>query len=142
MLSTLLYALGGLYSQKQDYSKSIEYFRKFITFYPNNYHAYNSLGNALKADKKYDEAFKNIYRALELNPKDPFSTGTLAEIYTGVNNDDEFFRNLELSFSLGMSKKDFERILKEETVYKSYFNNERFLKLVTKYYMNIEIPDK
>jgi hypothetical protein len=77
----------------------------------------------------------------EINPKNAIASGTLAEIYAELGNDNEFNKNLQLSFIFGMNSENFERIIKEEEVYKKYFKEERFLNLLKTYRIKINFPE-
>lgn len=132
-------SLGSIYEKKGDYLTALKYFNQIVEFYPDYYSGYNSVGNTLKFMEKYDEAFKYVYKALELNPKDPISNSTLAEIYAHLGNDNEFFKNLELSLSFGMKSEDLERTLSEDNAYKKYIQNNRFIELINKYNLSIDL---
>jgi len=131
--------LGHIYYIKKDYLKALYYNEKIVAFFPDFHGGYNGIGNIYRVLNNYEKAFENVYKALSLNPKDPVSTGTLSEIYAQIGNENEFFKNFELSLSFGMTKMRLEEIFEIEIVYKPYFRNQRFLKLLEKYNIDIDL---
>lgn len=134
--------MGIINYKAKKFEKALEYQLKVVKYYSNLSYAYNSVGNTYRAMGNYEKAFEYVYKCLELDPKNAFGTGTLAEIYGELNNDEEFFKNLQLSFVFGMNSHDFQRIVNEESVYQKYFNNNRFLSLIKSYRMKINLEDK
>ncbi len=98
-----LFLLGLIYCKLKDYNKALSYQLKIIDFFPDYYGGYNSVGNTYRVLKDYSKAFDYVYKSLELNPKSEFATGTLAEIYAELGNENEFYKNLQLSFIFGMN---------------------------------------
>jgi MinD-like ATPase involved in chromosome partitioning or flagellar assembly len=133
--------LGSIYHEKLDYIKALSYQLKVIEYFPDDHGGYNNVGNTYRQLKNYEKAFEYVYKSLELNPKSAFASGTLAEIYAEMGNDNEFYKNLQLSFIFGMNSEDFERISKEEEVYKKYFKEERFLNLLKTYRIKVNFPE-
>lgn len=136
-LSALSY-LGEIYNSNAEYEKALNYQLKIIEYFPNYFGGYNDVANSYRNLKNYDKAFEYIYKCLEINPKNPFACGTLAEIYAEVGNENEFYKNLQLSFVFGMNSEDFERIIEDDNVYKKYFKEERFLDLLKAYRIRLE----
>ena len=120
--------------------EALNYHLKYIEYNKDTSHAYNSIANTYRMLGDYPNAFKYIYKCLELEPKSRYGTGTLAEIYAAINNDDEFYKNLQLSFVFGMNSKEFQAIIDEEEIYERYFKEERFLNLLKIYRMKIVPP--
>ena len=137
----VLSLLGEVYCSKLDYKTALVYYLKVVEHYPDYSNGYNSIANTYRLLKQFDKAFENIYKSLELNPKNAFSCGTLAEIYAVIGNDNEFYKNLQLSFVFGMNSDDFDRIVHEEEVYKKYFKEERFLNLLKTYRIKVNLQD-
>ncbi|MBI4649158.1 MAG: AAA family ATPase [Bacteroidia bacterium] len=131
--------LGGIYYDKKKYKKALEYYLKIVEFYPDYFGGYNNVGNVYRLQKNYEKAFDYIYKALGLNPQDFTSTGTLAEIYAQLGNNNEFYKNFELSLSFGMPKKTVIRNIETEDVYKPYLKGPKFLNLLKKYNIDIDI---
>jgi tetratricopeptide (TPR) repeat protein len=136
-----LHFLGNVYYENKMYKKALKYYLKMVEFHPDYYGGYNDLGNVYRVIGDYKNAFKFIYKALELDPQDPFSNGTLAEIYGQLKNKSEFYKNFELSLSLGMSKFDLERIINNENVYKPFLKESKFINLLKKYNIDIDISE-
>jgi len=131
--------LGHVFAERENFKKAIKYYEEAIKIEPQNSNIYNSIGITYKVLNDYEKAFDYIYKALELDPKEPYATGTLAEIYAEIGNLREFYKNLDLSFSFGMSENEFNRIINEESVYKSFLNDKKFLDILDKY--NIKIHE-
>lgn len=132
--------LGHISYSQKEFKKALNYHLKYIEYNKDTPHAYNSIGNTYRMLGDYPNAFKYIYKCLELEPKSRYGTGTLAEIYAAMNNDDEFYKNLQLSFVFGMNSKEFQAIIDEEEIYERYFKEERFLNLLKIYRMKIVPP--
>ena len=132
-----LHQLGSIYTNSGNYQKALKYYLKIIEYYPQSSEGFNSIGNLYRLMKEYDKAFDYVYKALELNPRNIYATGTLAEIYAELGNHREFYKNLELSFSFGMKEDTFNEILKQESVYKPYLKEKRFLEILEKYNIRI-----
>lgn len=139
--SDVLSLLAYIYSNKLDHKKALYYQLKVVDYFPDYDGGYNDLGNTYRVLKNYDEAFMNVYKCLELNPKNYYALGTLAEIYAELGNQNEFYKNIQLSFIFGMDSETFQRVINEEEVYKKYFKEERFLNLLKTYRMKINFPD-
>jgi MinD-like ATPase involved in chromosome partitioning or flagellar assembly len=131
--------LGKLYYDKKKYNEALNVYLKLLSFYPDYISGYNSVANTYRILKNHQKAFEYIYKALELNPKDYLSTGTLAEIYAQLGNDNEFYKNFELSLSFGMPLKSIKSIIKKEEVYKPYLKVSKFINLLKKYHPDIEL---
>ncbi|WP_316738733.1 KGGVGR-motif variant AAA ATPase [Pedobacter aquatilis] len=140
---TSMEAVGLLSHTKylmKDFDASIRGWRQATVLAPESSEAFNGLGNVLRASGDYEAAYEALFRALEIDPQDPIANGSLAELYAAMGNDREFFKNLELSFSLGMDKENFQRILEEERIYKKYYLEPKFLGLLDKYQIEIDWP--
>ncbi|MGL2994612.1 KGGVGR-motif variant AAA ATPase [Flavobacterium sp. TSSA_36] len=138
--SSLLF-LGNIYYDKLDYKKALSYYLKVIEYFPDYDNGYNAVGNSYRLLKEFEKAFEYVYKCLELNPKNEFASTTLAEIYAELGNENEFYKNLQLSFIFGMNSENFDRIVHEEEVYKKYFKEERFLNLLKTYRIKVNLQD-
>lgn len=134
---SVLNNIAEIYYSLQEYDKALSYSKMATEVAPNSHEAWNQYANVLRMMGQTDEAFEAIYTALQFNPQSMYANCTLAEIYAALGNQREFFKNLELSFSFGLDAEFFQVVLEEEPVYNAYFNNDRFLKILEKY--NIEI---
>lgn len=140
--SAALSFLGNIYNRRLDHGKALSYQLKVVEYFPDYDNGYNSVGNTYRLLKNYEKAFEYIYKCMELNPKNYYASGTLAEIYAELGNENEFYKNLQLSFIFGMNSENFERIIKEEErVYKKYFKEERFLNLLKTYRIKVNFPE-
>lgn len=133
--------LGIIHAKKSEYELALDYQLKGVRYFPDNDNGYNAVGNTYRLLKNYEKAFEYVYKCLELNPKNYFASGTLAEIYSDLGNENEFYKNLQLSFVFGMDSENFERILKEDGGYKKYFKEERFLNLLKTYRIRVNLLD-
>lgn len=134
----ILLSIALIYYHKKDYEKAIEVQKKVLDIDPESEEAWNSFGNTLRVLGKNEEAFEAIYRALEINPQSILATTTLAEIYAQQNNSREFYKNIELAFSLGMDSALFQSILKDEPIYRQFYKDDKFLSLLDKYGIEID----
>lgn len=139
--SSTLSFLGIIHCQKLEYDIALDYQLKVIEYFPDFDGGYNDVGNTYRLLKNYEKAFEYVYKCLELNPKNYFASGTLAEIYAELDNENEFYKNLQLSFIFGMNSENFERIIKEEEVYNKYFKEDRFLNLLKTYRIKINFTE-
>jgi len=134
--------LGHINYLDGKFEEALNYNLKYIVYNKDDSNAYNSIGNSYRVLKDYKNAFKFIYKCLELDPKNRYGTGTLAEIYADLNNEDEFYKNLQLSFVFGINSKEFQDIINtEKNVYEKYFKEERFLNLLKMYRIKISLPN-
>ncbi len=61
--------LGGVYREKEDYSKAIECYLRAIELNPQYTNAYLNLGITYNAQKDYSQAIDCYLKAIELNPQ-------------------------------------------------------------------------
>jgi MinD-like ATPase involved in chromosome partitioning or flagellar assembly/Tfp pilus assembly protein PilF len=113
--------------------------RKLTELYSDVAYVWNDYANALRIEGRLDEAMNAIYRALELEPQNNISTITLAEIYAAMDNKREFYKNLELSFSLGTNTEMFQNIIETEDIYSSFIEDDRFKFILDKYKISIDL---
>jgi len=132
--------MGKVYYLQAKYKDSLKYFLKLRSYYANDFTVLSNIGNNYRVLGDYEKAFDYVYKSLELDPRNKYATGTLAEIYAETGNLREFYKNLDLSFLFGMTEDEFNRILKDEKVYEQFFNDKKFLNILEKY--NIKIQEK
>lgn len=96
----LVYELAMVYEKLGDVTEMERLLRDLIAARPNDPHAYNALGYSL-ADRnlRLPEAIELITKALELTPKDPFITDSLAWAYFRSGNNEEALRLLRQAYS-------------------------------------------
>jgi len=64
-----LNALGYDYLKQSRTGESIALFRLNVEAYPESFNVYDSLGEALMADRQYARALENYTRSVELDPE-------------------------------------------------------------------------
>lgn len=133
----ILSGMSRSYYVKGDFQMALDFADRALKNSPGSEDYWNMIGNIQRRLGNYDEAFKGIYKALEINPQSRHAIGSLAEIYAEVGNDWEFYKNLEQSFSFGMNTDLFQKILEEEPVYRRFYSSERFLSILDKYGIEI-----
>lgn len=148
----LLTHLAYCYSLTNRIEAAIEIYSRLIAKNPDNNSLYNSRANCNKELLKYEEAYKDIYKSLQLNPNYPIAYATLAEINAMTGKVDEFYLALELAFQkeleikkIASVSKEFNRMnsleiaIAKEKVYKNFLNEDRFLSLLDKYAIDSSI---
>lgn len=90
----------------------------------------NNRADLLRAIGNYNKAYEDIFRAIELNPNRALYFGTLAEIYAADGKISEFFLNLNIALSKGITVKE---LSPARDVYERFKNDERFINLMAKY---------
>jgi tetratricopeptide (TPR) repeat protein len=125
----LIRDIGSVYIKKNNYKKGLTFFSKLIDEFPPSSNNYNYHADALMRIGKHKEALKYVYLALELNPSSAVINATLAEIQAYLNNDMEFYRNINMALSFGLT---FEQI-KKEPIYQKYLKEQRFIEMLARY---------
>lgn len=90
----------------------------------------NARADLLRFIGKYDEALLDIYKAIELSPENPIYFATLAEIHAGKGNNEDFYLNLAIALSKGITA---ENMRETVDVYKKFKFDERFKSLLLRY---------
>jgi MinD-like ATPase involved in chromosome partitioning or flagellar assembly len=127
-------------SLQNKHEESIVYSEKYVSLMPDHYAGYVFLADSYRVLKDYDKAFECIFKALELNPKSSYATGTLAEIYLQKDNYQEFYKNIQLAFVFGMTSKEFQSIIDEEEVYRRVYNDDKFKGILENYRIKVKFP--
>lgn len=130
--------LAYIYKNEGKMENSIKLLKKSIDTYPFYLPPYNNLADIYKATKEFDKALDIIYKALEVNPQDAISTGTLAELQAHLGNEREFYKNLELFFSFSKKDFNFQDIIEDDPIYKKFINESKFQELLRKYEVQID----
>lgn len=94
----------------------------------------NSRADILRFLGLYSQAYKDIFRAIEINPDNPLYFGTLAEIYADEGREEEFYLNLNIALSKGIDIKTLESA---KDVFNKFKKQERFIQLMDKYSIDI-----
>lgn len=134
-------ALGSIYSAMKEYRFSVKHFEKAALIEPENALAWNGLANTFRLSGKYEQGFEAVYKALDLNPQFAMATATLAELYAATGNKREFYKNFDLALSFGIETDQLQQMLKEDNVYHPFFNDEKFLAILEKYDIRVELED-
>lgn len=127
---------GLLISVKEDLNypdnEILESMNALVVKYPDKSNAYNFRGNYLREKGDYKNALSDIYTALQLDTENELAYSTLAEIKACQGESQEFYQNFELALKY---KFDSDLILEEDIlpIYKPFFKEERFIKLLEKY---------
>lgn len=141
-LVAALNMLGVIYQRERSYERSIEYYKRAIAEDPENPNTWNGYANSLRIFGYHDEGFEAVYRSLELDPQHILATTTLAELNASVGNYREFYKNIDLAFSLGLSGKDFQKIVVEDDVYRQFANDEKFQIILEKYGIEVDLGEQ
>lgn len=120
---------------KGEYEKAQKVFDDFLDVEPFNDSILNARANYLRILKEYDGAYMDIYKAIEINPNDPVYFATLAEIHADNDRINDFYLNLNIALSKGLEAVN---LNDTKDVYARFINDERFIKLMNKYEINIE----
>jgi tetratricopeptide (TPR) repeat protein len=134
----LLNQISRTYYLQGQYNDALDFARRSIDHDGESLEGWNLYANTLRVMGKYDEAMDAVYKALEIHPQSTDATGTLAEINAALDNDREFYKNLELSFTFGMESYRFQMILEEEPIYRRYYGQSKFLEILDKYEIEID----
>lgn len=92
--------LGVLYSNQQDFSKSIPELTKAIEINPNYSPAYNLLGYAYMPLEKYPDAERAFKKYIELVPNDPNPYDSYAEMLMKTGRFDESIAQYQKALSV------------------------------------------
>jgi len=130
--------LGIISYKKNDYEKSLMYYQQAVDQDPENPSLWNGYANSLRVLKRYNEGFEAVYKSLELNPQHILANTTLAELNGSIGNYREFYKNLDLAFSLGLTNKDFQQMIDEDEFYLQFMDDENFKKILDKYKIDVK----
>lgn len=124
-----------IYITRGNKDEAYKYAKQYYELDPDSSESLNSYANTLRLLGRYDEAIPYVYKSIEFSPKNPFPYSTLAEINGAKGNDEEFYKNFELSLMFGLP---FKRIFVLEDLYAKYISEPRFVNLVKKYGFDTE----
>lgn len=161
------YALGILYFRQNKYTLAIELFEKvvdqvsdaaqyliqafvksgnsekalnFINDYlvknPDVDSALNARANLLRVFGSYKDGLIDIYKAIEINPNEPLYLGTLAELRAEMNDIEGFYLSLTMALSKGLVDVTMNSA---KEVYEKFRYEKRFLELMNKYQIDLDI---
>jgi tetratricopeptide (TPR) repeat protein len=98
--------------------------------------ALNFRANYLLERKDLQKAYQDIFRAINLAPENPVYYATLAEIYATDGKTDEFYVTFAASLKFGLKVGD---VVGAKAIYQRFLKEERFIKLMNKYNLDIEL---
>jgi tetratricopeptide (TPR) repeat protein len=124
-----------LFEKEENYEDSLNAFNYVLQLTPNDNIALNSRANLLIKLKRYKDAYIDIYKAIELNSDEPIFYGTLAELSLCDKKEEEFYFNLAIAFSKGLTAKNMSTV---KEIYLKVKNENRFLELLEKYGIDVE----
>lgn len=129
------YLKGWVLSKQKKYFEAIEQYSYILeTINPNLDDILNSRADLYRITKKYDKAYKDIFKAIELNSEVPHYFGTLAEIYISEGKKSEFYMNLSIALAKGITANS---LSSAKDVYEQLLDDEKFLSLLDKYSIDI-----
>lgn len=133
LLKVELHSLKGEYLEAENISTQI------IKIDPEYTHGYSCRGNSRRLLKKFDEALTDVFKALELNSENKQAIATLAEIYAETGKINEFYIHLENVLKLDVEY--MRRNIPNEDIYHQFYNEDRFLNLLSKYGIYLNLHD-
>lgn len=129
------YLKAWIFQKEKDFNQAFITINYLLTHIdPNNQDGLNIRANIFRLTNEYEKAYQDIFRAIEINPNQPIYFATLAEIYASDEKINEFYLNLNIALSKGVSAVDF-RDAKD--VYQKFINEEKFILLMEKYSIDI-----
>lgn len=115
---------------------ALDFLNKVLEIEINNDKALNTRADLLRIMGSLENAYVDIYKAIEINPSEPIYFSTLAEIFATDNKIEEFYYNLNIALGMGLTAKN---LNSAKEVYMKFKTEERFINLMIKY--NIDIDD-
>ncbi|WP_179414325.1 KGGVGR-motif variant AAA ATPase [Mucilaginibacter sp. E4BP6] len=124
------YALRKLNRNKE----ALDFLNQFLGEHPDMDTALNSRADLLRINGDFDNALKDIYKAIELNPSEPMFIATLAEIRASSKDIEGFYLSLTIALSKGLTAL---QMSAAKEVYEMFINDKRFLELMGKYQIDV-----
>lgn len=107
--TSVINQLGYFYIEKKKHDKAISVLKKYAEAAPNDPNAYDSMGDALKANNQTDEALKSYLKAISVDPKFSASVLNAAKIYNGKNQKKEAVSILKNYIKIATNEDDREK---------------------------------
>lgn len=126
---------AGIFSSRNQYDLAMDVMNKAVNKFPSDPALLNSRADLLRKMKKYPEALQDIYKAIELDPSNRVYFGTLAEINADSGNIENFYLNLTISLSKGLTIEEMGSVYE---VYLPFFDDKRFTELLEKYQIDLD----
>lgn len=130
-----LLAKSRIYNALGETEKSIAALNKVIELDPINDSALNSRAHLLRLKGNYEQAFVDVSRAIEINSMMPHYFATLAEIYAMLGKNSEFYLNISIALSKGLTAS---ALRSARDVYEKFRTDQRFEELLRKNNLFIE----
>ncbi|MES2416655.1 MAG: tetratricopeptide repeat protein [Bacteroidota bacterium] len=128
-------AKSRIYEVLGEMDKSIAALNTAIDMDPMNDRALNSRAHQLRLKGNYEQAFIDVSRAIEINSQIPHYFATLAEIYAMQKKYSEFYLNISIALSKGITAAG---LRSAKDVYELFKNDQRFEELLKKNNLFIE----
>jgi tetratricopeptide (TPR) repeat protein len=132
-LSALSYRVAILIKLEET-KPALAYINEAISKFPNAAELLNGRANIYRQLGLYEEAQKDIFKAIELEPEAVYYA-TLAEIYVSSDKVEEFYLTLTTALSKGLT---LDNIRDEAETYEKFRNEDRFIELLKSYNINSE----
>lgn len=130
-------SLYDLYEDMNEHEKAVNILNLILEkVNPENPDALNSRANYYRRKGKLDEALQDIKKAIEVNTNNAVYYGTLAEIYAEMDKMDEFYFFLSVALRKGISAIELSTAV---DVYEKFKNEPRFIELMNKYQIDLDI---
>lgn len=120
-------------NRKEEALETLNYLLDFIN--PDNSVALNDRADFYRAKNDFKAAYKDIYKAISIDNEYAISFATLAEICLEDGKFEEFYLNLGIALSKGITEKEMKGA---KMVYQKVKNEERFISLLSKYNLDID----
>lgn len=124
-----------IYEEDGKIDEAVNIINSVIEKYPHLDMAHNAKADALRRAGRYEEALQSVYKAIEIDPDVALYFGTLAEISGAAGNIENFYLNLSVALSKGMSVNAMGTAIE---AYEPFFSEKRFLDLMEKYQIKID----
>jgi len=119
-----------IYLATHNYDEAMFLINFLLSKYPEDHEILNARATVYRDQGKFDLALQDVYRAIDMSPKNKVYYATLAEINALQGKIDEFYLNLTVALNFGLELKNIES---ETSVYNQFINDERFLNLFQRY---------
>jgi tetratricopeptide (TPR) repeat protein len=124
------YNLGFYYEQVNEFSKSFEYYEKATKLgFKNMAMLNNNMAVLFRRQKEFDKAIEYIEKAREINSNFQNLDGTLALIHADKNDDENFYKYLQLALEKGCKAWEY----LEDPGFNKYRDSDRLRTLITTY---------
>ncbi|MCX6180423.1 MAG: tetratricopeptide repeat protein [Bacteroidetes bacterium] len=132
ILRQVIYAKASSLRELGKIEESIKEFEKLIAMNPNDVDYYNCLAFDYVVLKNPMQALEIVEKGILVDNTDKDIYTTKAEAYSLLNDDDNFYKNMELALKKGLS--NYEYIVEDEYhLYKKYKTQKRFQDMLAKY---------